>query len=120
MTRPATPATRNTSCQFENQRMSHAITSGAITAPSDPPTVQRLLAVARCRFSNQSVTATSCPAKIVGSASPRMPRHTANCQTVCARPPPMQASDQTAMPASITRLGPNRSTRIPDTGYISA
>jgi len=100
--------------------MSHAITSGAITAPSDPPTVQRLLAVARCRFSNQSVTATSCPAKIVGSASPRMPRHTANCQTVCARPPPMQASDQTAMPASITRLGPNRSTRIPDTGYISA
>jgi len=30
--------------------------------------------VARWRFSNQSVTATICPAKIVGSASPTTPR----------------------------------------------
>ena len=109
-----------TSCQFENQRMSHAMTSGATTAPSEPPMVHKLLAVARCRFSNQSVTATSCPAKIVGSASPRMPRQMENCQTVCDNPPPRQASDHTTIPASITRFGPNRSTRMPDTGYIRA
>lgn len=49
---------------------SHAMTIGATTVPIDPPAVQRLLAVARWRFSNQTVTATICPAKIVARPAP--------------------------------------------------
>ena len=93
---------------------------GATTAPNEPPMVQRLLAVARCFFSNHRVTATIWPAKMVGSARPRTPRQAANTQTLGAHPAPMQASDQTVIPPSITLLGPNLSTRIPDMGYMMA
>lgn len=108
-----------TSCHGRNRAI-HAMTSGAMTVPSEPPAVQRLLAVARWRFSNQSVTATICPAKIVGSASPRMPRQMVNSTTLVERPPPMQASDQATIPPSITFFEPKRSTRMPDMGYMMA
>ena len=91
---------------------SHAMTIGATTVPIEPPAVQRLLAVARWRFSNQTVTATICPAKIVGSASPSSPRKNANCSILVERPPPMQAADHARMPRNITFFGPNRSTRM--------
>ena len=93
---------------------------GAITVPIDPPAVQRLLAVARCLRVNHTVTATICPAKIVGSAKPSRPRKKANSHMFVERPPPIQATDQAKMPANITFLGPNLSTRIPEMGYINA
>jgi len=99
---------------------SHAMTIGVTTVPIEPPAVQRLLAVARWRFSNQTVTATICPAKIVGSASPSSPRKNANCSILVERPPPMQAADHARMPRNITFFGPNRSTRMPDMGYMTA
>ena len=53
---------------------SHAMTIGATTVPIDPPAVQRLLAVARWRFSNQTVTATILSLiHIYASVFPRKP-----------------------------------------------
>ena len=61
-------------------------------------------------------------AKTVGSARPRMPRNTVKRATCPGphMPPPTHASDHVTMPPSITRLGPNRSTSSPETGYITA
>ena len=90
------------------------MTSGAMTVPSEPPAVQRLLAVARWRFSNQSVTATICPAKIVGSASPEDAAADGEFDDVGRKAAADgRANDHATIPPSITFFDPKRSTRMP-------
>src|SRR5690606_31605625 len=81
ISKPVIPQTKNAVFQL-NDKVSQAISGGAMIAPIELPATHKLFAVARTRPENQMVTVFSCAGKLAGSATPSIPRKNPNCPTV--------------------------------------
>src|SRR5579862_8918289 len=96
---PATAATRKADCH-PYLNASQGTTAGAMSAPAFVPALKRLVAKARSRFGNQSVTALIAEGKLPPSPNPKAERAARKPPTLptraCAAAAMLQAKIESA------------------------